>query len=107
MANHAYLSASASHRWLACPPSAKLCAQAGDQTSEYAIQGSCAHELAQYQVEKALGRECQDPTENLTYYDAEMLEASVTAIRIVSLTLIGTSLFMLETSYYLYIDYIV
>ena len=56
MANHAYLSASASHRWLACPPSAKLCAQAGDQTSEYAIQGSCAHELAQYQVEKALGR---------------------------------------------------
>ena len=76
MANHAYLSASASHRWLACPPSAKLCAQAGDQTSEYAIQGSCAHELAQYQVEKALGRECQDPTENLTYYDAEMLEAA-------------------------------
>ena len=76
MANHAYLSASASHRWLACPPSAKLCAQAGDQTSEYAIQGSCAHELAQYQVEKALGRECQDPTENLTYYDAEMQEAA-------------------------------
>ena len=76
MANHAYLSASASHRWLACPPSAKLCAQAGEQTSEYAIQGSCAHELAQYQVEKALGRECQDPTENLTYYDAEMQEAA-------------------------------
>ena len=26
MPKHAYLSASASHRWLACPPSAKLCA---------------------------------------------------------------------------------
>jgi hypothetical protein len=75
MANHAYLSASASHRWMACPPSARLCAQEEDRTSDYAIQGSCAHELAQYLVEKALGRECQDPTENLTYYNGEMQEA--------------------------------
>ena len=51
MPKHAYLSASASHRWLACPPSAKLCA---------------------YLVEKALGRAVTDPTENLTFYDAEM-----------------------------------
>ena len=76
MAKHAYLSASASHRWLACPPSAKLCAQEEDRTSDYAIQGSCAHELGQYLVEKALGRECRDPTEDLTYYDAEMQEAA-------------------------------
>ena len=27
MAKHAYLAASASHRWLKCPPSARLCAR--------------------------------------------------------------------------------
>jgi len=76
MANHAYLSASASHRWMACPPSARLCTQEDDRTSEYAIQGSCAHELGQFLVEQALGRECRDPTEDLTYYNAEMQEAA-------------------------------
>lgn len=72
MSKHAYLSASASHRWLACPPSAKLCANIPDQASEYAQQGTDCHELCAYLVEKALGREVIDPTENLTYYDAEM-----------------------------------
>lgn len=72
MPEHAYLSASASHRWLACPPSAKLCANILDQASEYAQQGTDCHELCAYLVEKALGRDVIDPTENLTYYDAEM-----------------------------------
>lgn len=72
MPKHAYLSASASHRWLACPPSAKLCASIPDQASEYAQQGSDCHELCAYLVEKALGRDVPDPTESLTYYDAEM-----------------------------------
>ena len=72
MPKHAYLSASASHRWLTCPPSAKLCANILDQASEYAQQGTDCHELCAYLVEKALGREVIDPTENLTYYDAEM-----------------------------------
>lgn len=72
MPKHAYLSASASHRWLACPPSAKLCANILDQASEYAQQGTDCHELCAYLVEKALGREVIDPTENLTYYDAEI-----------------------------------
>ena len=72
MPKHAYLSASASHRWLACPPSAKLCANILDQTSEYAQQGTDCHELCAYLVEKALGKDVIDPTENLTYYDAEM-----------------------------------
>lgn len=76
MPKHAFLSASASHRWLACPPSAKLCAQVEDTGSPYAMQGTCAHELAQYLVEKALGRPCRDPTEDLSYYDAEMQEAA-------------------------------
>lgn len=72
MPKHAYLSASASHRWLACPPSAKICANILDQASEYAQQGTDCHELCAYLVEKALGRDVIDPTENLTYYDAEM-----------------------------------
>lgn len=73
---HAYLSASSSHRWIACPPSAKLCAEVEDQGSEYAVEGTCAHELAQYLLEKALGRPCVDPTETLPYYDPEMQEAA-------------------------------
>lgn len=72
MPKHAYLSTSASHRWLACPPSAKLCASIPDQSSEYAQQGTDCHELCAYLVEKALGRDVPDPTENLPYYDAEM-----------------------------------
>ena len=76
MAKHAYLSASASERWLKCPPSAKLCAQEEDKGSPYAQQGTDAHELCQYLVEQALGRPCRDPTEDLTWYNAEMQEAA-------------------------------
>ena len=76
MAKHAYLAASASERWLHCPPSAKLCAQEEDQGSPYAQQGTDAHELCQHLLEKALGRQTRDPTEDLTYYDTEMQEAA-------------------------------
>ena len=76
MAKHAYLAASASERWLRCPPSAKLCAQEEDRGSPYAQQGTDAHELAAYLAEKALGRNSRDPTENLTWYEAEMQEAA-------------------------------
>ena len=76
MAKHAFLAASASERWLHCPPSAKLCAQEDDQGSEYARQGSDAHALCEHLLLKALGRETRDPTEDLTYYDSEMQEAA-------------------------------
>ena len=76
MAKHAFLAASASERWLHCPPSAKLCAQEDDQGSEYARQGSDAHALCEHLLLRALGRETRDPTEDLTYYDAEMQEAA-------------------------------
>ena len=76
MAKHAFLAASASDRWLHCPPSAKLCAQEDDQGSPYAQQGPDAHELCQYLLEKGLGRDVKDPTEDLTWYDAEMQEAA-------------------------------
>lgn len=76
MTSHAFLSASASHRWLACPPSARLCAEIPDEESPYARQGTDAHELCQYLVEKELGREVTDPTPNLEFFDAEMQEAA-------------------------------
>ncbi len=76
MTKHAFLSASASERWLHCPPSAMLCAQEDDQGSEYALQGSDAHALCEHLLLKALGRETRDPTEDLTYYNAEMQEAA-------------------------------
>lgn len=72
MPKHAFLSASSSHRWLACPPSAKLCAEITEQASPYAAQGTDAHELCQHKVERSLGRDSPDPTENLDYYDQEM-----------------------------------
>ncbi|MCM1343756.1 MAG: DUF2800 domain-containing protein [Lachnospiraceae bacterium] len=72
MGKHAFLSASASHRWLECPPSAKLCSEQEDRASPYAKQGTDCHELCAYLVEKSLGRDAEDPTENLTYYDQEM-----------------------------------
>lgn len=72
MTNHALLSASSSHRWIHCPPSAKLCAEQDDRASPYAQQGTDAHELCQYKVEHALGRNVKDPTENLEFFDSEM-----------------------------------
>lgn len=69
---HAILSASASKRWLSCPPSAKLNAELPDTTSEYAREGTCAHELAEYKVNKMLGIEAKNPTESLDFYDSEM-----------------------------------
>lgn len=72
MAKHAFLSASASHRWINCPPSAKLCEGIKDKSSPYAQEGTDCHELCAYLVEKALGRDVEDPTENLTYYSGEI-----------------------------------
>ena len=72
MAKHAFLSASASHRWLNCPPSAKLCESIPDQSSPYAQEGTDCHELCAYLVEKTLGHDVRDPTEGLSFYNAEM-----------------------------------
>ena len=73
---HAYLSASSSDRWTHCPPSAKLNAEAQERASPYALEGTCAHNLCEYLVLDALGRECQNPTENLDVYNTEMQDAA-------------------------------
>ena len=69
---HAFLSASSAHRWLHCPPSANLASAYPDQASSYALEGTCAHELCEYKLKKALGMEAYDPRENLSFYNEEM-----------------------------------
>lgn len=72
MSNHAILSASSSKRWLNCPPSARLCADADDTPSEYAKEGTDAHSLCEYKLKTMLEIDALDPTDSLTYYDEEM-----------------------------------
>ena len=74
--DHAVLSASSSHRWLECPPSALQCAKVGDTTSEFAMQGTDAHSLCEHKLKTALGQKSKDPTENLTFFDEEMADCS-------------------------------
>lgn len=69
---HAILSASSSHRWLNCPPSARLCETYEDKGSNYAAEGTDAHSLCEYKLRKALGMGAVDPSEHLTWYDEEM-----------------------------------
>ena len=73
---HAILSASSSHRWLNCPPSARLCETYEDKGSDYAAEGTDAHSLCEYKLRLALGMEATDPTEHLTWYNEEMLDCA-------------------------------
>jgi hypothetical protein len=76
MSKHALLSPSAAHRWLNCPPSARLCDDIADQSSSYAQEDSAAHELCEYKLRKFLGQKANDPRENLAYYDQTMEDAT-------------------------------
>lgn len=71
---HALLSASSAHRWLACPPSA-VAAEAYDDTgSDYAAEGTLAHEVAEW---VASGKSKKGPPLNKGTEDGvtgEMLE---------------------------------
>ncbi|MDT8715464.1 DUF2800 domain-containing protein [Clostridium sp. 19966] len=51
-AKHALLSASASHRWLNCTPSVRLEETLPEEESEYAAEGSLAHEIAELKLRK-------------------------------------------------------
>jgi hypothetical protein len=76
MGKHALLSASSSHRWLNCPPSARLCEQYEDRGSSYAAEGTDAHTLGEYKLKTALGIKAKNPTANLSYYSEEMDECA-------------------------------
>ena len=69
---HAFLSASSSHRWINCPPSAALCAKKPNNSSPYAQQGTDVHSLCEHKVLTALGQASRDPTESLIWFDEEM-----------------------------------
>jgi hypothetical protein len=49
---HALLSASASHRWLTCTPSVRLGEQFEETTSDFAEEGTLAHEIAELKLRK-------------------------------------------------------
>ena len=52
MSEHAKLSASSAHRWLACPPSVRLCDGIADTSSIYAAEGTLAHAVAELKLKK-------------------------------------------------------
>lgn len=83
MAKHALLSASGAHRWLECTPSAQLELQFPQSTSEYAEEGTAAHELCELTARYWLGEiseaEYKNQRDELAkgkYYNAEMQECA-------------------------------
>ena len=74
MGSHALLSASSSHRWLHCPPSARLCESYEDKGSDFAAEGTDAHTLCEYKLRCALGEDLSDIADirDNTYYSEEM-----------------------------------
>lgn len=67
---HALLSASSAHRWLHCPPSAKLTAGVTEVLSEAALQGTAALALAEHKLRRALKQQSKRPVSK--YEDDEM-----------------------------------
>ena len=47
---HSLLSPSSAHRWLNCPPSARMCEQFPEETSIYAEEGTIAHALGEIKL---------------------------------------------------------
>ena len=57
---HALLSASSAHRWLECTPSAVLESGYADKSSEFALEGTRAHALAERLLLEAHGALVKD-----------------------------------------------
>ena len=76
MTKHSILSASASGRWILCPPSARLCEGLPEDFSPLAQEGIDAHKLAEYLLKKLLKKDVRDPTADLTWYNPEMQKAA-------------------------------
>ena len=73
---HAVLSASSSDRWMHCPPSARLCEDYPDVSSDFAAEGTDAHTLCEFRLKETLGIPVEDPIENLSWYNSEMEECA-------------------------------
>ena len=71
MGNHAILSASSSHRWLHCLPSARLELEFENTSGEAAKAGTAAHELSEHKLKKALHIRSKRP---VSAYDSDEME---------------------------------
>lgn len=78
MSNHAILSASASHRWLECTPSARLELEFENTGSEAAREGTAAHALAEHKLKRALRMRSKRPVSD---YDSDEMEDCTDAYR--------------------------
>lgn len=56
---HAFLSASTAHRWIPCPPSARLCEKIPEMKSSYTEEGSEAHALGEFKIKQHLKNHAQ------------------------------------------------
>lgn len=68
---HALLSASSSHRWLNCNPSARLEQEFEDRESEAAAEGTAAHALCEHKLRKALKLRSRKP---VSKYDCDEMD---------------------------------
>lgn len=68
---HALLSASSSHRWLNCNPSARLEQEFADRETEAAAEGTAAHALAEHKLRKALKMRTKKP---ISKYDSDEMD---------------------------------
>ena len=69
---HALLSASSSHRWLNCNPSARLEHEFADSESEAASEGTAAHALCEHKLRKTLKMRSKKP---VSRFDCDEMDA--------------------------------
>lgn len=89
--DHALLSASRSHRWLACTPSAVFEQQFPASSSSYAEEGTLAHAVAEVMTRRALNEITDDELDKLmqayesnSYFNEEMRACAVSYAAFVS-----------------------
>lgn len=69
---HAILSASSSHRWLECTPSARLELEFSDYESVAAKEGTAAHALAEHKLKRKLKMRSDRPVSPFNDEDMEL-----------------------------------
>lgn len=72
MGQHALLSASGSHRWLNCSPSARLEEQFEGDESIYAAEGTAAHSLSEHKIRKYMKLRSKKPKSE---FDSDEMDA--------------------------------
>ena len=70
--SHAILSASSSHRWMNCTPSARLEREFADRETEAAAEGTAAHALCEHKLRRALKMRSRKP---VSKYDCDEMDA--------------------------------